>query len=598
MLLLYYDNQGNMSNLVESFDKGLRSIFKGQDGRQIELYVEYTDLSGNSSQAYENNLAELFRTKYGESPPDLIIANMNPYSDFLDSLCNDLFPQTKIIFTFYDVSFLEVLDRFPGRSTGVYIESGRKDTLDLFQQLLPKTKNIIFIGGSSEGEQSTIRRMMVLFNAHADRFNITYLIGTPLDEILDTVGTLPKDSIIYFTTYQGDIEGNSYLSHSALALISNRANVPIFSFNDSYIGYGLLGGELTSSEEMGKNIAEMALRVLDGESPEDIEPIKMTGQYTFNWEQLRKWGIDEKRLPPGSIVRNREYSFFEKYKRRIIFWGGVILLQSCLITYLIVTLVLWKRAEKERSRLESALRQAEKMEAIGTLAGGIAHDFNNILAAIIGFTELTLIEMKEGSEEESNLQAVLKGATRAKDLVSQILAFARKSMGGTSRLHIRSIAEDVLRLLRSTVPSSIEIKTTLTSDLEIMANKTRIHQIFLNICTNAVQAMKNEAGILSVDVSDITLTNDNTLCPGEYVKIRISDTGAGIPKKHLEQIFDPYFTTKEFGKGSGLGLSVVLGIVEGYGGKVMVESKLNRGTTFTIYLPVSKPDLQIQQTME
>jgi signal transduction histidine kinase/ABC-type uncharacterized transport system substrate-binding protein len=589
VLLLYYDNQGNMSNLVESFDKGLHSAFYRQDGIQIELVVEYTDLSSNLSQTYENQLVGLFKTKYGESPPDLIIANMNPYSSFLDSLCNDLFPETKIVFALYDVSFLEVLDFFPGRATGAYIESGREDTPDLIERLLPETKNIVFIGGATIEEQNTIRRLMALFNAHEDRFNITYLIGTPVGEILDTVNALPKNSIIYFTTYMGDRDGKPHLSHNLLSLISNRANVPIFSFNDAYLGYGLLGGELTSSEEMGKAIAEMALRVLDGENPGDIEPIKMSGQYIFNWEQLRKWGIDENRLPSGSTTRNREYSYFEKYKRQIVFWAGVTLLQFCLITYLIITLVMRKRAEKEKNRLKSALHQTKKMEAIGTLAGGIAHDFNNLLAAIIGFTELTLMEVKEGSQVKSNLQEVLKGAMKAKDLVSHILVFARKSMEGASLLQIRPIAEDFLKLLRSTAPSSIEIKNSFTSDSEIMANKTRIYQIFLNICTNAMEAMKNENGTIVIDVSDVTLRDDDTLHPGEYIKIWISDTGPGIRKEHLEQIFDPYFTTKEFAKGAGagLGLSVVIGTVEGYGGKIMVDSKLNQGTTFTIYLPAS-----------
>jgi signal transduction histidine kinase len=380
-----------------------------------------------------------------------------------------------------------------------------------------------------------------------------------------------------------------------LSLISQRTDAPIFSFNDAYIGYGLLGGELTSSEEIGKTIAEIALRVLDGEKPADIEPVKITGRYTFNWKQLQKWQIDEKRLPEGSIIRNREQSFFEKYQRRIVFWTVVTLLQFALITYLGITLALRRRAERERARLESALRQSQKMEAIGTLAGGIAHDFNNILAAVVGYTELTMVTMKKGSQEASNLQEVLKGALRAKDLVSHILAFAKKSMEGTSRLHIRTVSEDVLKILRSTLPPSIEIETNFTSDSEITANKARIHQIFLNICTNAMEAMENETGKLTIDVSDITLTEDDVPRPGEYVRISISDTGSGIPEKHLDQIFAPYFSTKEFGRvaGAGLGLSVVIGTVEGCGGKIQVGSKLNQGTTFTIYLPVSKPGSQL-----
>jgi signal transduction histidine kinase len=592
VLLLYYDNQGNMSNLVESFDKGLRSAFMEQESRQIDLTVEYTDLSGHPSKTYENQLLDLFKTKYAESPPDLIIANMNPYSSFLARLCDDLFPETEIIFSFYDASFLDVLDRFPGRSAGVYVESGREDTPNLIERLLPRTKNIVFIGGATEVEKNTIQRLVAMFKAHEDRFNITYLIGTPVAEILDIVGNLPEDAIIYFTTYNGDRNGNIDLSHNVLSLLSDRAHVPIFSFNDAYLGYGLLGGELTSSEEIGKTVAQMALRVLGGEAPGDIEPVKMTGQYIFNWQQLQKWGIDENRLPAESIIKNREYTFFEKYKRRIIFWAGVTLLQFCLITYLIITLVLWKRSERERTRLESALRQSQKMEAIGTLAGGIAHDFNNILSAIIGFTELTLMETEKGSQAESNLQMVLKGSLRARDLVSHILAFARKSMEETSLIRIRPIAQDVLKLLQSTVPSSIEIKTNFTSDSKIMANTARIHQIFLNICNNAVEAMKGQSGTISVDVSDVTLTGDDILRPGKYVKIWISDTGPGIPEAHLEQIFDPYFTTKEFGEGSGLGLSVVLGVVEGYGGRVKVDSKLNHGTTFTVYLPASTPGIK------
>jgi signal transduction histidine kinase len=249
-----------------------------------------------------------------------------------------------------------------------------------------------------------------------------------------------------------------------------------------------------------------------------------------------------------------------------------------------------KIAEEERKKLEAALHQSQKMEAIGTLAGGIAHDFNNILTAVIGYTELALFSIEKGSKEAANLHEVLKAGKRAKDLVNQILTFARKTHEEVKPILIGPIVDDVMKLLRSTTPSSIEIRKKIETESLVMADRTRIHQIFLNICTNAVQAMESNGGILDISITDIYFDRNNGLKPGEYIKITISDTGTGIPNENLELIFDPYFTTKRQGEGTGLGLSVVHGIVEGYGGKIFVNSELDRGTTFTVYLPATKLD--------
>jgi len=241
---------------------------------------------------------------------------------------------------------------------------------------------------------------------------------------------------------------------------------------------------------------------------------------------------------------------------------------------------------------ESRLQHTERMESLGTLAGGIAHDFNNILSAIIGYTELSLIDADKGTLLENNLQEVNKAGTRARDLVKQILAFARQSDEEQKPLKVNIIANEVLNLIRSTIPTTIEVKENIQSHSVIMGNQSQVHQLFMNLCTNAAQAMEDSGGILEVDLSDVKI-NDHLplpisgLKPGNYLKITVSDTGPGIPPDIIDSIFEPYFTTKGVGKGTGMGLALAHGIVESYGGKITVDSELGKGAVFSIYLPIT-----------
>ncbi|MDA8141815.1 MAG: ATP-binding protein [Desulfobacteraceae bacterium] len=243
-------------------------------------------------------------------------------------------------------------------------------------------------------------------------------------------------------------------------------------------------------------------------------------------------------------------------------------------------------------KMEAELRQTHKMEAIGTLAGGIAHDFNNILSAIIGYTELALDDAPQGTMLEANLQEVYTAGKRARDLVRQILAFARQSDEKVKPLMVSPIAKEALKLIRSSIPSSIQIHANIATDSTILGNPTQMHQILMNLCTNAAHAMEKSGGILDVDLCDIYLgKGDPLLQPnlnaGDYMKLTVSDTGHGISPEIMNSIFEPYFTTKGPGEGTGLGLATVQGIVESYGGKITVASQLGRGSVFTIYLPIS-----------
>ncbi len=251
-----------------------------------------------------------------------------------------------------------------------------------------------------------------------------------------------------------------------------------------------------------------------------------------------------------------------------------------------------KKAAKEKEELKEKLNQAYKMEAIGTLAGGIAHDFNNILSIIIGYTEMAIAPLSDEKKTHTNLVEILKASNRARELVKQILYFSRKHDHQPTHIAPQTIVKETLRLLRVTIPTTVNIVTQIAPECgSIHADPTQIHQVVTNLATNAVHAME-EKGQLTITLNQIHLTKSDLshrpdMDPGDYVRLTVSDTGPGISPDTIDRIFEPFFTTKEIGKGTGMGLSMVHGIVMAGHGMVTVRSAPGKGTTFDAYFPVS-----------
>ena len=247
----------------------------------------------------------------------------------------------------------------------------------------------------------------------------------------------------------------------------------------------------------------------------------------------------------------------------------------------------------EYKQLESKLLQSYKMEAIGTLAGGIAHDFNNILAAVIGYSDLALT-MTKNEHLQNTLIKVRKAADRAAELVKQILTFSRQTDQEVKPLLIKLVVKEALKLIRASIPSSIHIEQSLTTDSYVMADPTQVHQIIMNLCTNASYAMKTEGGTLEVALDDVQIEEDDIAdqpgfsAPGRYVRLSVTDNGTGIPPEILDRIFDPFFTTKPKEEGTGMGLSVIHGIIKSYNGDISVHSRVGEGTAVRVFIPSIK----------
>ena len=272
---------------------------------------------------------------------------------------------------------------------------------------------------------------------------------------------------------------------------------------------------------------------------------------------------------------------------------------------LVIDITEHKLAEQEKKKLEIRLQQSQKMESIGTLAGGIAHDFNNILFSIIGYTEMALDDIEKGTPLHNNLQEVLIAGQRAKDLVKQILTFSRQADQELKPLKVQLVVREALKLIRSSLPSTIEINQDISNTCGlVMADATQIHQVVMNLFTNAFHAMEDRGGKLEVTLKEINLDLDDlkdpAMLPGSYACLTVADTGSGIDQSIIDRIFEPYFSTKEKDKGTGIGLAMVHGIVKSYGGNIRVYSEPGKGTLFHVYLPVieSKADVQKIQPIE
>ena len=253
-----------------------------------------------------------------------------------------------------------------------------------------------------------------------------------------------------------------------------------------------------------------------------------------------------------------------------------------------------KNHEKQKADMEDHLRQAQRMESLGTLAGGIAHDFNNILSAIYGYSELAQLRCQEKSKLRHYVEQIATASVRGKNLVQQILTFSRRGKSQKRIIDISSVVGEALALIRATFPSTIEIRQDIAPEPgDVLADETQIHQVVMNLCANAYQAMGNDGGLLEVSLTAVIVGTYDSTCypiigPGRYLKLVVADTGQGMDRAYIDRIFDPYFTTKKAGEGTGMGLSTVHGIVKDHGGSIKVYSQPGVGTTVQVFFPLAE----------
>jgi signal transduction histidine kinase/CheY-like chemotaxis protein len=309
-----------------------------------------------------------------------------------------------------------------------------------------------------------------------------------------------------------------------------------------------------------------------------------------DYGQMKRFGVSSSRLPEGAIILNEPAGLYSTHREAVWITVAAFGILASVILALLDNIRKRQDEERQRRDIEAQLLQSQKMEAVGTLAGGIAHDFNNILSIIFGNAELAKFDTQK-EKRNRHIDQVLAAADRAKALVQQILAFGKKNTLEKQPTQLSSLVDDTARLLRSTLPTTIEIRREVTSGGIVDADPTQIQQIIMNLCTNAAHAMKDEKGVLGLRLKEVALSEQSVFPwdghPGRYLLLEVSDTGCGMDKETRDKIFDPYFTTKPKGQGTGLGMAVVHGIVKSHGGHITVYSEPGHGTSVHVYLPLS-----------
>ena len=397
-----------------------------------------------------------------------------------------------------------------------------------------------------------------------------------------TVFRDPEGQVLY---YEGSLKDITERKLAEKALRESEARFRT-AFENASVGMALVSLQgiflevnLALAQMIGYSPADMVGRpVAEFTHPEDLDP--------------RAQFIDD--LIEGRITSGEQERRFVHRNGTVVWaliWASVQRdqnNQASNFISLVQDITARKRADEERGKLESQLIQAQKMEAIGALAGGIAHDFNNILAAIIGYIELSLQSEDETAEY---LRQGLNAANRAKDLVKQILVFSRQAHEEKMPVNVEMVVKEVMKFMRASIPATINITCRIHGKLgAVLANTVELHQILMNLCTNAVHAIGVKHGTIEIEAQGVAISPAERstfpdLDPGRYIKLSVKDSGQGVPYEIQDRIFDPYFTTKEKGVGTGLGLAVVHGIVKKSNGVIRVESKMGKGSSFHIYLP-------------
>ena len=325
-------------------DKGLRSTFTAMAEEPVALHIEYMDLIRYTDANYLAKIKDLYRFKYANKPLDLIISMDAESISFLTRHGNDLFPGVPTIFASDDQAFLHK-PALRQNITGIFRGEDYTGTLDLAINLLPETRHIHVIAGTALTDRLVAEKARAALKSQENNFNIHYWFDLSLEQILKRVSSLPAHSIVLYLIVLRDARGTPLISRDVLSLISEKATAPVFSLWDTYLGYGIVGGALTSAELQGQKTAELALRVLAGEAPDSILPLKLKNHPIFDWRQLRRWGISQEQLPLGSIVRFQEYSFFEQYRWQILGVTLILLVQSVFIVFIIFYAQAWSKGQ-------------------------------------------------------------------------------------------------------------------------------------------------------------------------------------------------------------------------------------------------------------
>ena len=582
--VLVLHSYGQDSKPWSEYSKALRQELERRSPWQLNIQ-NFSVISARGEQEdAEYQSVDYLRSVFVNHSPDLMVAFGAPGAAFVQTHRKELFPGVPLILASIEQRRVQSA-ALTENDTALSIKHSIPVLFGNILQLLPDTKTVAVVMGNSPNELFWKLQMVRELKPLTDRVTFLFYNELTFDETLRKAASLPPHSAIFWLQPQVDAMGTMLEGDRALKELSAVANAPIFSYDDSFFGGGIVGGPMSSVSVTTRITAEVALRILEGEKPAAITtPVLQYGPAKYDWRQLRRWGISESRLPPGSEVEFREPTMWEKYRWQIATVWAVILLQSALMSGLIYERRRRQLAEVQVSRRTAELAHFNRYSIAGELTASIAHELNQPLGAILTNAETAELMLKSSAPDLGELREIVADIQhddkRAGKVLQRLRSLLKKAPFEIRDLDLNEIAGESVQLLSPlSLAQKIDLRGfTAPVPIPIRGDPVQLQQVIVNLIVNAMDAVSRKPSTeRRVTVSTARDVN--------FAELSVSDTGLGIPTEKLKEVFESFFTTKA--KGMGLGLSIARTIVEAHEGEIWAENKAASGAVFYVRLPLA-----------
>ena len=569
--------------------ESMRETLTSEAPFPIELNIEFADLARYPDETYLAKIVDFYRFKYSKDKFDLVLAIGDETAKMMVEYGDELFGDIPIVII---GSGLDFLAKESKNSNTFFLKWGWDigKTLEIIQDLLPKTQHLYFISGATISDLS-IRNVARedLSNTRVN-FKTTFITDFTATEMLEKIAHLPNNSVIFFLSVIRDINNVGFISRDLMHEVSEKANMPTFGMSDTYLGHGIVGGKLLSPAYQGRRLIRTALKILNDEPIKNTGSLKGDNQVMFDWRQLKRWSINEKDLPPNSVVKYKEHSIWDAHKGKIIGAISIILSQGLAVIFLLIQRKRRSHAESESRSLRDDLAHISRVMSMGEMATSLAHEVNQPLTAIQSYAQAAQRFLQrqppEYKEVSNSLEGVVEGSRRAKQVIQRIRMTLDKEPSQRSTNKVRDLINGVLLLVQGNInEKKIHLKLDIENGLpKVICDQVQLQQVLLNLIINGIDAICEK----SVEVRELTVLAYQE--QDENVVISVKDSGVGIDENILKQPFDAFYTTKK--EGLGMGLSISKSIIEDHGGRLWITKNQDRGVTVSFTVPVSKENLR------
>jgi signal transduction histidine kinase len=582
VLVLHWSTEDFPSNPIVT--AAIRESF-ASSGAPVDLNTEYLESDRFPEATASAALREYIREKYRERRIEVVIAIAEPALNFALASRSALFPGAPIVYSGVTERSGSIRSENGGLA-GVVSGAAYAATAELALKLHPDATRMVVIAYSPSSQlQESARSALASVE---QRVKISYLTETSVPALIAAVRAVPRDSLILYVRHSQDELGHVLIPPEVASLVSRAASVPVYGISDSYIGFGIVGGVVTEARAVGTRVASIARRALDGVRAEAIPIEHLPRQPVFDARQLRRWGLSERALPVGSVVRFRTPSAWEQHRTAFVAAIAVVLLQSMLIAGLVLERRRRRRAEMESRRSLVAMAHLDRRAAMGELTTSLAHELNQPLTAILQNAGAAQMLLTRNSlppalgEIEEIISDIRSDDIRASEIIRRMRGLVQKHELEARPVDLNEVAHETIAIVRADARSrGIQLETDLAHDVpSVHGDPIHLQQVLLNLMLNAVDA------VATMPPERRRVRVRTTQSDGE-VQVAVADAGAGIPSDCISAIFEPFYTTKTEGSGMGMGLAIARRIVEAHGGRIAAENNAGEGATVWFSVPLS-----------